>query len=131
MKPTSSIPNSVLEAGLPARFRYWSGLSGKRYLFTRTDLAGLAHFDEAVVILVRYGRVIWAGDPPGRDSPAGELAALAGRHGTEIYIHLLARSNEQREAIIGDLKAVFDVEQTGAEHVGGTPARIIEFPVAA
>lgn len=127
MQYKSSIPNIVLEAGLPARFRYWSGLSGARYLFTRTDLAALDHFDDAVVILVRFGRIIWAGNPPGHNPSASRLNALAGRDGTEIYIHLLARSDEQRDAIIADLGAMLDVGQTET----ACPARIIEFPVAA
>ena len=128
MQYKSTIPNIVLEAGLPARFRYWSGISGARYLFTRTDLAALDHFDEAVVILVRFGRIIWAGFPPGRAPSAERLTALAGREGTEIYIHLLARTDEHRDRIIADLSAMFDIGQTEPEE---GLARIIEFPVAA
>lgn len=127
MQPKSTIPNSVLDAGLPARFRYWSGRSGGRYLFTHTDLAGLDHFDEAVVILVRFGRIIWAGMPPDSEEKAAEMLGLARREGTEIYIHLLARTQDQREGIVEDLRAVVHVEQI--DPCG--PARILEFPVAA
>lgn len=127
MQLKSSVPNIVLKAGLPARFRYWSGRSGARYLFTRTDSAELDHFDEAVVILVRFGRIIWAGDPPGGRPATAELRALLRREGTEIYIHLLARDATRRERIIDDLRAVFHIEQTDLEG----SARILEFPVAA
>jgi len=127
MQLKSSVPNIVLKAGLPARFRYWSGRSGERYLFTRTDLAELDHFDEAVVIAVRYGRIIGAGDPPAGNSAMAELRTLLQRDGTEVYIHLLARTADQRDRIIDDLRAVFHVEQTDPDR----SAQILEFPVAA
>ena len=127
MQLKSSVPNIVLEAGLPARFRYWSGHSGARYLFTHTEPAALDHFDEAIVILVRFGRIIWAGHPPAGRPAATELNALAQREGTEVYIHLLARDAVRRERIIDDLRAVFHVEQTEVEG----SAQILEFPVAA
>jgi hypothetical protein len=127
MQLKSSVPNIVLEAGLPTRFRYWSGRSGARYLFTRTDPAGLGHFDEAVVIIARSGRIVWAGNPPAGNAALAELHALLQRDGTEIYVHLLARTADQRELIIDDMRAVFHVEQTGPEG----SAQILEFPVAA
>ena len=127
MQPKSSVPHIVLEAGLPARFRYWSGRSGLRYLFTLTDLAALDDFNDAVVIVVRYGRIIWAGQVPERDMSAADLRDLAAREDAQIYIHLLARSTEQRAAIIDDLKDVIQISQV--DHCG--TARILEFPTAA
>ncbi len=127
MRPTTSVPHSVLEAGLPARFRYWSGQSGARYLFTQTDLSAIAHFDDAIVIVGRFGRVIWAGHTPDYNCASSDLAMLAGRDGSDLYVHLLARSADDRLQIIEDLKAVIHIEQAD---IGG-PARILEFPVAA
>ena len=127
MQLKSSVPNIVLKAGLPARFRYWSGRSGARYLFTRTDSGELDHFDVAVVILARFGRIIWAGDPPAGRPCAAEMRALLQREGTEIYVHLLARDAARRERIIDDLRAVFHVEQTDPDG----SAQTLEFPVAA
>ncbi len=127
MQLKSTVPNIVLEAGLPSRFRYWSGRSGLRYLFTLTDLAALDHFDDAVAIVARYGRIIWAGQIPVHDMSAIDLCNLAAREDAQIYVHLLARSTEQRAAIIDDLRDVIQISQV--EHRG--TARILEFPTAA
>lgn len=127
MKPTSTIPISVLEAGLPVRFRYWSGRSGARYLFTRTDLATIDQFDAAVAIVVRFGRIIWAGPIPAEPPVAADLVNLAQRDGAEVFVHLLARSAESRSGIIDDLRAVIHVGQIDTDG----RAQILEFPAAA
>ena len=96
MTKVSFIPQSAVEAGLPARYRYWTGDSGRRYLFTRTDPAGLEDFRGAVILAVRFGQVVWA----------GESAADARRHGasrgTGLYVHLLATSAAARREIVAD-----------------------------
>ena len=40
----SYVPQVAIEAGLPARYRYWMGGSGARYLFTRIDAEALGLF---------------------------------------------------------------------------------------
>ena len=127
MPPKTSIPHIVLEAGLPPRFRYWSGGSGRRYLFTGTDVETVRHFDEAVVMVARYGRIIWVGrisDCASRNCP---LHQLAQRAGAKVFVHLLARNEAQRSAIIDDLNATIEVDQVDTDQ----SARILEFPTAA
>ena len=127
MKPTTSVPRIALEAGLPARFQYWSGGSGRRYLFTRTDIDAVHYFDNAVVIVARYGRIVWAGHSQGHDYSNSTLNQLSQRDGAKIFIHLLARNDAQRSEIILDLSETIEVDQVDA----APTARILEFPTAA
>ena len=127
MKPRSSIPNIVLEAGLPARFRYWSGGSGRRYLFTKSDLEAVCHFDNAVIIVVRYGRIVWAGGLSGSQGEYAGLNEMSDRDGAQIFVHLLARDDTQRSQIIEDLEQAIEIDQIDIQPT----ARILEFPTAA
>lgn len=99
MTKGSFIPQSALEAGLPARYRYWAGRSGRSYLFTRTDAASLEDFRGAVLLAVRFGQVIWAGC----SAPEARRHATASR-GTGLYVHLLAGSSAERQEIVADLE---------------------------
>ena len=96
---SSFIPQSAVEAGLPARYRYWAGRSGRSYLFTRTDSASLDDFRGAVLLAVRFGQVIWAGQSAGE----ARRHAAASR-GTGLYVHLLAGSAAERREIVADLE---------------------------
>jgi hypothetical protein len=91
---------AALAAGVPTRFLYWLGRSGKRHLFTRTSGPGVNDFEEGVAIAVRGEKVIWAGE-------IGDFARMpelwAPRRAT-IYLHLLASSAEERRAVIDDLR---------------------------
>lgn len=98
-KISSFIAQSAVAAGLPPRYRYWAGRSGRSYLFTRTDADSLDDFRGAVLLAVRFGQVIWA----------GESAIEARRHaatsrGTGLYVHLLAASAGERREIVADLE---------------------------
>lgn len=97
MAASSFIPQSAREAGLPARYRYWTGHSGRRYLFTRTDLGSLEDFRGAVLLAVRFGEVSWAGES------AAEARRQAANRGTGVYVHLLAASAAARREIVADL----------------------------
>lgn len=127
MNPRSSIPRIVLEAGLPARFRYWSGGSGRRYLFTSTDVEAVKHFDNAVVIVARYGRIVWAGQYAEPEYGRSPMYQLSRRAGAQVFVHLLARDEVQRSEIIDDLKLTIEVDQVDTVQ----SARILEFPTAA
>jgi hypothetical protein len=97
-----AVPRSVLAAAIPARFVYWSGHSGRRYLFTAVGREGIGHFDDGVAIAVAEGRIVWA----------GEIGALHGRGDTAAlpraawYVHLLAATREERRDIVEDLRPV-------------------------
>jgi len=91
----------------------WRGLSGRRYVVGIHALADLdpADVTEAVIIAVeRSGdgsaRVIdiaTAGPKP-RRSRARWMARLRDRGATELHVHRLAESDEERRAIVADLR---------------------------
>ena len=98
MSPWPSASQAAMAAGLPPRYVYWHGHSGRRYLFTATDGRSIADFDEAVALRVENGRIGWAGH-------VRELVtAPAAPPRAPIYVHLLAATPEEREAVIADLR---------------------------
>ncbi len=127
MRPRTSVPRIALEAGLPARFQYWSGGSGKRYLFTSTDIEAVRYFENAVVIVTRYGRIVWAGHCFECNCGDTPLYELSQRDGAKVFVHLLARNEVQRLEIIRDLNETIEVDQVDT----APSARILEFPTAA
>jgi hypothetical protein len=88
------------EAGLPARYVFWYGRSGRRYLFTSTDLGSIGDFVDAVAIAVRGGSVVWAGE----GSALAEMPGTRWLRGAELYVHLLAAAAEDRRAAVADLR---------------------------
>ena len=96
----SSVPHVAIAAGLPGRYRYWTGRSGSRYLFTQVAAKSLDDFDDGVFLLVRFGTIQMVG---GRDALS---AALADSHqGAVVYVHLLATSAASHSHIIDDLRS--------------------------
>ena len=100
MSTWPSVPLAAAAAGLPSRYVYWHGRSGRRYLFTAADGAGIADFDEGVAILVRAGVILWAGEV----GALAEAADVAGRPGAAFYVHLLATTEGERCAVVEDLR---------------------------
>ena len=97
---TSFIARAALAAGVPPRFRYWSGHSGHRYLFTSTTPDLLADFDEAIAIAVDGDRIVWIGDASSLERFVS--ASLIRR--AQVYVHLLAATPEERRALVTDLQ---------------------------
>ena len=97
---SSAVSRAAAAAGVPPRYVYWTGQSGRRHLFTAAGSGSIADFEDGVALAVDDGHVAWA----------GEIAALAvgscgGRFAQmSLYVHLLARSAEERRAIIEDLR---------------------------
>jgi len=94
----SDLSRVAAAVGLPERYRYWSGHSRRRYLFSRALPASGADYEDAVVIAVRAGEVVWVGEPG---------AAVRCPEQTEdcaLFVHLLATSAEERRRIIADLR---------------------------
>lgn len=106
MSTSASVPFVAFAAGLPPRYVYWKGQSGRRYLFTATDPASIAHFDDCVAIAVHAGLIAWAGEvtaiPGWATGPEPSRAA--------IYVHLLAVTTEERGAVIEDLRRTESVD---------------------
>jgi len=98
MKTSSSVPHVAIAAGMPGRYRYWTGRSGGRYLFTQVASKSLDDFDDGVFLLARFGIIQTVGDR------AAISAVLAnGCHGAVLYVHLLATSAASHSHIIDDL----------------------------
>lgn len=100
MSTRPSVSLAAAAAGVPPRYVYWHGHSGRRYLFTAADGTGAVDFDDGVAIAVRAGVILWAGD-------VGEVAGipeLAGPLGACVYVHLLAATAEERSSVIADLR---------------------------
>lgn len=93
------VSKAALAAGVPARYVYWSGRSGRRYLFTCLGAAA-ADFDSGVVIAVRNDEVVWIGEA--REYAVLPVSAVARR--AAVFVHLLAPSLAARRAVIEDLR---------------------------
>jgi hypothetical protein len=98
MSAPSFVPRIAEDAGIGERYRYWTGRSGRRYLFTRTERASLPEFENALAIAVDSGRIVWAGD-------AAAFAVLpAPPLRCELFVHLLASSPDDRAGALADLR---------------------------
>jgi len=94
-------PSSAARAaGIPARYVYWFGQSGRRVLFTETDEAALADVSGGVVIAVRGGAIIWAGE----SDAFAALPRTAWLRGAEFFVHLLAASAGERRGLVADFR---------------------------
>ena len=97
---SSAVSRAAAAAGVPPRYVYWTGHSGRRHLFTAAGSGSIADFEDGVALAVDGGRVAWAGEVATLAvAPCGPRFA----HMT-FYVHLLARSAEERSAIIEDLR---------------------------
>ncbi len=110
MNTWPSVSLAAAAAGLPSRYVYWHGRSGRRYLFTAADRAGIGDFDEGVAILVYAGVILWAGEV-GAVARTADLARLPG---AGSYVHLLATNQKERSAVIEDLRPDQEAEHRRA-----------------
>mgnify|MGYP000947246260 CR=1 FL=1 len=99
-------PAATAAAGCPARYHFWLGTSGQRYLFSEIETDALGHFRGVVALLAR----------PESDGTlsvrrlvametATDLRALQ-RHidrRTKVMVHLLAGTPAGRDAVVSDL----------------------------
>ena len=100
MSPLPHLPRAALAAGLPLRFLYWFGRSGRRYLFSCTGLDGAADFESGVAIAVSENEIVWSGEV----ADLAELPKDAPAKRAAIYVHLLATTLAARRAVIDDLR---------------------------
>jgi hypothetical protein len=96
------VSRAAQAAGVPARYIYWCGRSGRRYLFTCTSANSLGDFDEGVAIAVIGDRTIWVGDV----AALARMPSDSAPHRAAIYLHLLAPTAAARQAIIEDLRPI-------------------------
>ena len=86
MNPVPQISRVAIAAGLPARYLYWLGRSGRRYLFTCTGGAAVADFDSGVAIAVAGGEIVWIGEI----DMLKRMPQSARPRRAEVYVHFLA-----------------------------------------
>ena len=95
---------AAIAAGVPPRYVYWYGRSGRRYLFTAAEGGGqpgaVDDFAEGVAIAVRGGAIVWSGDV----AALADLPRTAWHRGAAFYVHLLAATPEERRAVVEDLR---------------------------
>ncbi|MBP0573580.1 hypothetical protein J8J40_23055, partial [Mycobacterium tuberculosis] len=77
------------------RFRYWYGASGRRYLFSKVTAADVTDSTDAIVLV--------AGADPDRPVFVGTTAPRQTPAETVVYVHLLAATEAERQAIVADL----------------------------
>jgi hypothetical protein len=109
---TAGSPDSARAIGLADRFRYWSGASGRRYLFSSVAADTLDDLAEAVLLIVvepdgeaAHGepRLVWIGDIDRDGVRHGRSLGPIPTERTRCWAHFLARDEEARAAILADL----------------------------
>jgi hypothetical protein len=100
MNPLPQISRVAIAAGLPARYLYWIGRSGRRHLFTCTGGAAVADFESGVAIAVAGGEIVWIGDV----DRLARMPESARPRRSEVYVHFLAATAAERRAVIDDLR---------------------------
>ncbi|KZL20141.1 hypothetical protein PsAD2_01628 [Pseudovibrio axinellae] len=91
------------ELGSGSQFKYWSGTSGHRYLFTRISPEETADYAENLV-LIKDGKseaVIWLGYM-GMPNEKNPMPVIKSSH--EAYVHLLAADSVERDHAHNDLR---------------------------
>jgi hypothetical protein len=103
-------PKSAEAGSFGARFRFWIGASGRRYLFTAVSAEELPDFADAIVVVARgdasrgYAGVDIADLGAAGEASAARIARrIAADSGLAAFVHLLAVDAERRGAIAADL----------------------------
>ena len=122
----NTLPDHMTRGLIPVdlidRYRYVSGASGARYLFTAIDRDEVQSYPPAVILQVadvgNGKRLSWIGTSEDQAqmfqgyaiSPRGHVArnTQGPISSTEspLYVHLLAATDEDRTAVIADILAV-------------------------
>lgn len=100
MSPSPHISEVALAAGLPARYLYWFGHSGRRYLFTCVGVNAAIDCEGAVGMAVSGGQIVWIGEV----AELARMDAEALPRRAEVYVHLLAETLAERRLIVEDLR---------------------------
>lgn len=95
-------PRVSEELGAGDQFKYWSGTSGHKYLFSRISAAEVSDYAENLVLIFdRKGEsVVWLGLPTGENKAPMPSVKTS----YEAYVHLLAANIEDRDRALSDLR---------------------------
>ncbi|SDR27162.1 hypothetical protein [Pseudovibrio sp. Tun.PSC04-5.I4] len=101
--PSGRPPRVSEELGVGSQFKYWSGTSGQRYLFSRILPEEVKDYAENLVLIMdtRSAVVIWLGFV-GIQIEKNPMPAVKSSH--EAYVHLLAEDSEERDRAQNDLR---------------------------
>jgi len=106
---SDAAPGTARQVGFGARFQYWRGRSA-RHLFSAVPFEALGDFRSSVVILAEPagdGRFLaWKTaliDEDGRLTPDDGFWPAGTPHGSVAFVHFLAESEAERQALIEDL----------------------------
>jgi hypothetical protein len=100
MNPAPELSRVAIAAGLPARYLYWVGRSGRRYLFTCTGGASVSDFDSGIAMAIAGGEIVWIGEV----DMLARMPQSARPRRAEVYIHFLAKTPAERRAVVDDLR---------------------------
>lgn len=101
--PSGRSPRVSEELGVGSQFKYWSGASGQRYLFSRISPEEAKDYAENLVLITdtRSEAVIWLGFV-GMQTEKNPMPAVDPSY--EAYVHLLAEDSEERDLAHNDLR---------------------------
>lgn len=111
--PRVEAPAVFFDTDTGARFHFWTGATGKRYVHTVYSLFDCPPVEQANYVLVRRGdqsmRSILAIGRLTNEAPSLNLAEIRQRGATlgadEVHIHLLATSMQESQAVEVDLRS--------------------------
>ena len=131
-------PSAIAQdARFSDRFQYWSGRSGRRYIFSIYTARACPPLPGAIYLAVRKNpcgarSVLAIGRMPQVwETAHGSAARLFRDTGAdEIHVHLLADGEKAAESVIGDLKPALgqvarlrSLKATGGRSQPGVPAQ--------
>ncbi len=101
--PSGTSPRVSEELGAGSQFKYWTGASGQKYLFTRIMPEEISEYAEKLVLITdkKSEAVLWLGYQ-GMCSEKNPMPVLKASY--EAYVHLLAEEREQRDRAHNDLR---------------------------
>lgn len=110
---TGSSPGILSDFAQAERYRYFTGRSGQRYIFTKMTVADLEDCRQAVVILLpksnpgsgkqNGNQPIWLGEIDRHGKRHGPRLTKGKLARSEVYVHLLAENAGMRRSILNDL----------------------------
>lgn len=100
MSSMPTISQAAVAAGIPARYIYWTGRSGRRYLFTGMSDRAASGLESGIAIAVSGERIVWIGEV----AELERLSDTAPARRAAVYVHLLAKDAAARRAVIWDLR---------------------------
>jgi hypothetical protein len=102
---------ALADGSLAAKFHYWRGASGRRYVFSVHERASCPAYDDAILLVAtkdEYGhrRIAFIADTGALpELRLAQATRVAGDRAVELQTHLLAASVAARAEIIADLRA--------------------------